>query len=144
MEKSNLQPELPLVKTALVLSAVALAGTVAFIATKEGGSNSDHPPVVRGVHAQVESHRESCGNRVDDGNRVCSPLNADYYIGVEQCQSDIDNARNGKETKSYDPKVGEIYDGCMYGEISVSKETYASYPDGSDIVWPGSPLENVD
>ena len=98
--------------------------------------------IVAGAPAQVESHSTGlhCGSLLKGSCLLCV---TDYYLGAEQCPADVEDARRGEQTTSFDPKVGEYYTGCNFDYVQVSADTWQTFADGSTIVFGGPVGEPV-
>ena len=114
--------------TALVFGGVKY-GPELWEAMRPGESSQ----IVAGVPGQVESHY------ADRSAVSIKPLKFKdhYWIGVEQCASDVIAAEQGKQTISYDLKVGEISKECTFDLVEVSPQTYADSQVGASIVFQG-------
>ncbi|HMI08956.1 MAG TPA: hypothetical protein VK497_00980 [Candidatus Saccharimonadales bacterium] len=100
--------------------------------------------IVRGVPAQVESHSYKHVCRAYGKNAICLAWGYNYYLGLEQNHKDIEAAKEGIQTQSFDPKVGEVYNDSNYDTVRVAPEIWQAYPDGSVISFDGpvsEPLE---
>jgi hypothetical protein len=130
-------------------------GKIAFVAAIAGaivlgpkawdaleGAINPESKIVAGVPGQVESHSTGrhCGSFIK-GN--CILWVTDYYLGIEQCPSDVEAARNGQQTTSFDPKVGEYYQNCYVDSVQVGAETWQNFADGSTIIFGGPVGEPV-
>lgn len=123
----------------------AIAGAVALgpkaLDTIDGWVNPESK-IVAGAPGQVEYH--STGRHCASYLKAnCIRWATDYYLGIEQCPADVEAARNGQQTTSFDPKVGEYYEGCNYDSVQVSAETWQNFADGSTIIFGGPVGEPV-
>ena len=125
-------------------SGAALTGAAVFGAPKAWEATEDffypETEIVGGVPAQVERHAwvSRCNAALKCATQVTS-----LYLGVEQCPDDIEAAKRGEQTQSFNPKVGEMNEGCNYDIIKVSPGSWQKFPDGSTIIFEGSPYEKI-
>jgi hypothetical protein len=124
------------------IAATVALGAVATFGIKEGGPKLNEwlnpkSEIVRGVPAQVEAHsyNQVCSTRIKG---ICTTWTYNYFLGLEQNQKDIDAAKEGHVTQSFDPKVGEVYADSNYDKVKVNKATWNAYPDGSVISFDGA------
>ena len=120
--------------------AATLAGTVALGPTACNALEDWLYPeskIVAGVPGQVESHStgEHCGALLKG---TCLRWDTVYYLDIEQCPADVQAAKQGRQTTSFDPKVGEYYTGCNFDYVEVSPDAYQQFPDGATIVFSGN------
>lgn len=98
--------------------------------------------IVAGAPGQVETHStgKHCGVYV---KAICTDWVTDYYLGIEQCPVDVQAAKQGHQTASFDPKVGEIYQSCYYDLVKVDATDWQQFPDGATVVFPGNVGEHL-
>ena len=131
-------------KTAMQVTAAA-AGLVAVVAAGvEGLDRWRHPEsdIVGGVPAQVEGRgwTRYCGGLASG---VCTGYRYSYWLQMEQCPEDVEAARRGEQTTSFNPAVGTINEGCEVDRVAVSAETYSTVPDGTTLVFTGTPDDHL-
>jgi hypothetical protein len=123
-------------KAIAVTLGVGVAAVTAFFLAPKIAKSINESDIVAGVPAQVERaySEKTC---VSYMKTFCLKYETDYYLGVEQCPADIDAARQGRQTTTFNPKVGAIYEGCVYDTVKVGAETYNGSPTGSTITFSG-------
>jgi hypothetical protein len=120
------QGRLSSLRVAIGVTGAALTLVTGLVKVAEYVNESD---IVAGVPAQVETHSWS--------------RYSGYALGIEQCPSDIEAAKQGQPTSSFDPAVGEVYVACNYDTVSVGEATWQQYADGATITFPGSPTHHL-
>lgn len=124
------------------IAATVALGAAATFGIKEGAPKlaqiiNPKSEIVRGVPAQIESHSYKQVCRVRGRGALCLKWGYNYYLGLEQNQRDIEAAKQGHTSQSFDPKVGEVYTDSNYDLVRVSEQTWQAHPDGSVIFFEG-------
>jgi hypothetical protein len=102
-----------------------LAGSVAYLAFSPNDSK-----IVRGVPAEVQY--------VDDDYRF------GRYLYLEQCTADIEAARSGEVSESFEPGLG-IAAGCYADRVEVNNSVgYFDATAGDVVTFPGDPSEHME
>lgn len=96
--------------------------------------------IVAGVPVQIEDkYMESYGVRGTNRTRTDEAgTYVDYLVKVEQCPGD-----KGKETPSFDKRVGHTATGCTVDIIKVDEETYSGIKVGQTYTFPGETGERI-
>ena len=90
---------------------------------------TDPSNIVKGVPAQIEDYH---------WNKFYSKgWHYRYYLGLEQCPADVQTAKAGQVTQSFNPGIGIVNPGCVYDQVLVSRSTYESAVVGSVITFDG-------
>jgi hypothetical protein len=125
-------------KTQIAVVAAAIGSYVLIPKGWEAFQNWRNPEsdIVAGVPGQVEDHdtSEYCAGMVKG---ICINWETEYYLTIEQCPADVQAAKEGQETTSFNPDLGAIYEGCNYDNVQVNSATFYETPAGATITFDG-------
>lgn len=102
-----------------------------------------NPPaseIVSGVAGQVEGKRTADGGcDAYAGPTTCATRAYKYYIRMEQCPEDVEAARRGEQTASFDAGVGQYAGSCVVDEFVADHAAFQEAHVG-DTYTPSGPV----
>lgn len=119
------------------LLALALAST-AFLS---GCGANGRLEIVSGVPVQVDY--KMAEPEYDPAVPAAWPMS--YYLGLEQCQADIDAtlANQPIETPHFDPATNAAAPDCIVKRVEVAKVMYDEYQQGQVVTFTGTPGQPI-
>jgi hypothetical protein len=123
------------------LAAVALGASIKYGGNIVDGIEKIGPDqrdslIVAGAPGQIETWYS---NRVWVGKFFIY----NNWLGVEQCPADIEAAKRGELSETYDQNIGEMNPDCVFDWVKVSGSTLSSVTLGDPIVFSGPVGEHL-